>query len=377
MKKKNILVITESYPSKKRPFSGLFVHKLMVELKQKGHNILVISPRGARSNFSTKPEYRDGILSVYPSISNIFRNSKNNYFFHKEISSIANKCKNIVKEYNFNPDLVYAHFVYCSGLVAFEYCKGAKLPYYLMLGESYLDELLNKLKNSDIHKYNNVCLSLNSAESVMCVSKKLQKVASQNSNNKQIFYVPNGVNINIFKSHSKSISRKALSIDHDGVLIGFVGTLSKRKGIDILFNLQKVISSNCKLAVASSTKISNVNGLIFNEFVENDRLPLFLCSCDIFVFPTKAEGMSNALLEAMACGLIIVTSDIEENREFLNENNAILVDFEDRENFLNVVRNVSANIRNYKYLGVQAQKDVQHYGLSRRVEGVEKLIVNI
>jgi glycosyltransferase involved in cell wall biosynthesis len=44
-----------------------------------------------------------------------------------------------------------------------------------------------------------------------------------------------------------------------------------------------------------------------------------LTSCDLFVFPSRIEGMSNALLEAMACGRVIVASDIAPNRAVVGD----------------------------------------------------------
>lgn len=47
---------------------------------------------------------------------------------------------------------------------------------------------------------------------------------------------------------------------------------------------------------------------------------------DIFVLPTEAEGMSNAILEAMASGLPIITTDISVNRELIKNNvNGVLI----------------------------------------------------
>jgi len=51
-----------------------------------------------------------------------------------------------------------------------------------------------------------------------------------------------------------------------------------------------------------------------------DDVPELLSVIDIFVFPTLFEGMSNALMEAMANGLPIIATDIPENRELIVNN---------------------------------------------------------
>jgi len=48
-----------------------------------------------------------------------------------------------------------------------------------------------------------------------------------------------------------------------------------------------------------------------------DQVPTYLAAADIFVFPSKFEGMPNALLEAMAAALPVVVSDIPPHRELI------------------------------------------------------------
>ena len=55
-------------------------------------------------------------------------------------------------------------------------------------------------------------------------------------------------------------------------------------------------------------------------------IPLRLSAADFFLLPTTAEGSSNAILEAMGCGLPIISSNIPENLEILDDSCAILVD---------------------------------------------------
>lgn len=53
-------------------------------------------------------------------------------------------------------------------------------------------------------------------------------------------------------------------------------------------------------------------------------IPLLLSSSEIFVFPSYAEGLPGALIEAMMSGKIIIASDIEENMECVDETNALI-----------------------------------------------------
>jgi glycosyltransferase involved in cell wall biosynthesis len=50
---------------------------------------------------------------------------------------------------------------------------------------------------------------------------------------------------------------------------------------------------------------------------ERDDIPDILRGLDCFVLPSLAEGISNTILEAMACGLPVVATDVGGNRELL------------------------------------------------------------
>jgi glycosyltransferase involved in cell wall biosynthesis len=53
---------------------------------------------------------------------------------------------------------------------------------------------------------------------------------------------------------------------------------------------------------------------------------MWLSAADVFVLPTLKEGCSNSVLEALFCGLPIVSSDLPFNHTILDDQVAILAD---------------------------------------------------
>ena len=98
-------------------------------------------------------------------------------------------------------------------------------------------------------------------------------------------------------------------------------------------------------------------------------------SADVFVFPSKREGLSVALMEAMACGLPCVVSDIRGNRDLidrrggklfcvsdLNELSLFLKKMGDSENLMELGRNNENRILDYDIKKIEALMKVIYLG---------------
>lgn len=135
----------------------------------------------------------------------------------------------------------------------------------------------------------------------------------------------NGVDTELFKPSQEYTTRKC-------PIILSVGRLIPRKGFhDLIKALYGLASHDFELwivgdgpehdrliALASDYGISE--RVKFLGIKSYDQVASLYKQADIFCLPTRNEGMSNTILEAMACGLPIVTTEVSGNSELVKDN---------------------------------------------------------
>lgn len=142
--------------------------------------------------------------------------------------------------------------------------------------------------------------------------------------------VPNGVEIDRFVGMpSKLAARQRLGLPHDARIIGSVGRHDPVKDYaSLLRAFARLYDKHADLHLylvgdgpqnetlrAAATELQVEQRVHFGGWT--DDLPVALSAIDVFVLPSVSEGMSNALLEAMAAGLPCVATDVGGNPEVL------------------------------------------------------------
>jgi len=143
----------------------------------------------------------------------------------------------------------------------------------------------------------------------------------------QAIELPIGVDTTNFSPGTTSV-RPVLRWTDDHWVIGYVGRLVHLKGVDLLATAFHEISRmipNARLLIVGSGEIETmIRSILRKELglgmvhlesdVPHHRLADWYRAMNLFVMPSRYENFSNAILEALACGVPFLASDVGGNR---------------------------------------------------------------
>lgn len=189
-------------------------------------------------------------------------------------------------------------------------------------------------------------------------------------NPKQIFHIPNGVDLSdIFAQHTSGKSVRRF------LYLGRLSTNSQRDVPTLIraFDRLAVRDPDVELALVGSGDLFEETFALMNACEARDRIQMpglddpnkWLSWADCFMLPSRNEGLSNALLEAMAAGLPCIANDIPPNREVLKNGEAgVLVPVGDEEKLMAAMQRMVSDAAHADTMRAAALNRVgSHYGI--------------
>ncbi|MEM3666719.1 MAG: glycosyltransferase family 4 protein [Candidatus Bathyarchaeia archaeon] len=187
---------------------------------------------------------------------------------------------------------------------------------------------------------------LQESDKIITVSKAtLNYVLSLGADQQKTEVLYNGVDLERFhQPASKMEIRKILEIPKDSFIVLTVRRLVYKNGIDLLMESAKIaIKKNPRLlflVVGSGPDFEKINLKIHElklennfrllGFISDNYLPLYYNASDVFVLPSKSgEGLPLVILEAMACGLPVIATNVGGTPEVVEESCGRIVPTDD------------------------------------------------
>jgi glycosyltransferase involved in cell wall biosynthesis len=265
-----ILYVTSEWPSKEYPVAGAFLRSQVSALQKAGIDIDVMSFRGRRKPTRYWHIYRQ-----------IQRKISHEHY-----------------------DLAHAHF----GNSGFLLSLPKRLPLVVTFHGSDLIGLY-----SDKGRYEYISLALRQAmkfvayqaDEVILVAQHLARYL----NRKDYHVIPCGVDLSRFTPISRQEARDKLGLPAEEKFVVFVGNIHRAvKRYSLALDVMKVLAR----------RHPDINAKLIPVFdVPHEDVPLYLGAANALLLTSKHEGSPTVIKEAMACNLPIVSTDVGDVRERL------------------------------------------------------------
>lgn len=326
----HICVVAPDFPTSKT-IDFVFVDQLCRAMALKGVEVTVIAPQTLTKCLIRHIPVTKARQKIYVFEDKYFTLIRPKYFSFGTI-------KGLLKNYNGNAygravkrgfcqvsgpvDVIYGHF-WSSIISSISIAKKYHLPLIASSGEEHIDksrfgnneDMINQLRgiiSGSIHvstNNRNECLH-----------------AGVTTEEKSVV-IPNAIDDQVFFPRDKKQNRKKLGIKEEDFVVGYVGQFTPRKGTMMLNKaLKKLDDTSIKaFFLGKGPDVPNYKGIFKCGTVMHDQLPEYLSVADVFVLPTLNEGCCNAIIEALACGVPVISSNLPFNWDVLDNTNSIMI----------------------------------------------------
>ncbi len=348
----DLVVFSALFPSAVRPGAGLFIRERMFRVARH-RPLAVISPQpwfpGQGLIRLLRPDYRpqapaleiqQGIRVYHPrylALPGLLRRFDG---WSMALASVG-LMRTLKRQ---GARLIDAHFAYPDGEAATRLGRWFRLPVTVTLRGTEVPHSRNPVLRPRLSR------TLKAADRVFSVSDSLRRLAIElGAAEANTEVVGNGVDIEVFHPVDRAGARTRFGLPDRAKVLISVGGLVERKGMHRVIDVMPALlerhpdvhylivgsaspeGDNRAELAAQVARLGLADHVHFLGALPPDALKGPLSAADVFVLATRNEGWANVFLEAMACGLPVVTTDVGGNAEVVcRDELGSIVSFGDR-----------------------------------------------
>jgi glycosyltransferase involved in cell wall biosynthesis len=234
-------------------------------------------------------------------------------------------------------DLIHGHWIYPDCVAAVWIARSLSIP--VVVSARGCD--INLYKDYRVRRLQ-IMSALKHADAITAVSDSLRNTIINDFriDAKKAVTIRNGVDPNQFKRMTRAKARTIVGLRQGVKYLIFVGALDEVKGLNYLIRALGDLKKSGDLAfhtlfIGEGPEREQIQKQIIQlglrDEVEligakpHEEIPIWMNACDVLCLPSIREGTPNVIIEALACGLPVVATNVGGIPEIVKKSNAILV----------------------------------------------------
>jgi len=251
-------------------------------------------------------------------------------------------------------DIVHAHNI--PSALAMKNTSGKKILTIHGIFSEQIDQLHGTTTGKISKKYEKDALTW--ADVITVISKEAYDYYTNLGY--KVFQITNAIDVSSLSSDEDRRYEKQVI---------FAGRLSHEKGIDLLIEIAEKLPNEIDLIILGSGKeekkiqdlVKTQKNIHFLGYKNKEKTISLIRGSDVLIQPSLNEGISSTIIEAMACKIPVIATNVGGNKELVNDQTGFLVDSKSSSQFLDKIVYVLSNKSKFETITNNAFTHIQQY----------------